>query len=96
MAAAVVWGAGLWLTFGKRMPPQIPLLYSRPWGESQLVRPETLLVIPVISLVIGLFLGWGAERIKKEILLSEILLATSAVASVVLTLGMLRVVWIVV
>lgn len=33
------------------LPPLIPFYYSRPWGESQLAQPTTLLILPLFSLV---------------------------------------------
>ncbi len=34
-----------------KLPPEIPLFFSKPWGESQLVQPLLLIVLPVFSLV---------------------------------------------
>lgn len=33
------------------LPPLIPFYYSRPWGESQLAQPTTLLILPLFSIV---------------------------------------------
>ena len=32
------------------LPPQIPLLYSLPWGEDRLVHPRVLFMLPLVSL----------------------------------------------
>lgn len=36
------------------LPPQIPLFYSRPWGEDQLAGKEMIFLIPVASFGISL------------------------------------------
>ena len=38
-----------------RLPPQIPLWYSLPWGEGQLAPKIALFVLPAISLVFLIF-----------------------------------------
>lgn len=45
----------LFFIFYKKLPPQVPLFYSRPWGESQLTSPWLLLVLPALSLFIVIF-----------------------------------------
>lgn len=37
------------LFFFKKLPPQVPLLYSKPWGESQLADKELMFLLPGIS-----------------------------------------------
>lgn len=39
------------LFFFSQLPPQIPLYYSRPWGEDQLTQPLYLFLLPMGSLV---------------------------------------------
>jgi hypothetical protein len=36
------------------LPPQLPLYYSRPWGEDQLATPQELLLLPVLCFVVTL------------------------------------------
>ncbi len=35
-----------------QLPPQVPFLYSRPWGVEQLVSPLVLLALPLLSLFV--------------------------------------------
>ena len=42
----------LLLVFWQRLPLQIPLFYSRPWGESQLAAPAELLFLLFLSLLV--------------------------------------------
>jgi len=42
------------------LPPQVPLFYSRPWGEKQLAAPVFLAIFPFLSFlifVLNIFLG---------------------------------------
>jgi len=34
------------------LPPQIPLFYSRPWGEEQLVHPANLFLLPGLGVLV--------------------------------------------
>jgi len=38
--------------FWAKLPPQVPLFYSHPWGESQLVSPIGLILLLLLSLLI--------------------------------------------
>lgn len=40
------------LFFFSKLPPLIPLLNSRPWGESRLEPSSTILLIPLIIIVV--------------------------------------------
>ena len=65
---------GLLLFKSSSLPSEVPLLYSRPWGESQLVSPLWLLTLPLMSLlVIMVNFFWSLYYINKDKLLSQIL-----------------------
>lgn len=34
------------------LPPQLPLFYSQPWGESQLASASSIFLLPILSLAI--------------------------------------------
>jgi len=68
------------LFFWRHLPSQIPLFYSRPWGEEQLSTPGGLLILPgltlvvfVINFIFSLFVS------KEEKLLRSILFLTTTV-----------------
>ncbi len=44
----------LLLFFVFSLPPEIPLFYSRPWGESQLAAPGLIWLLPTAVFLIGL------------------------------------------
>lgn len=56
------------------LPAKLPLFYSRPWGEEQLVNPLGLWLIPIFSLIIFLanlvcvLLATDQESLVKQIL----------------------------
>lgn len=69
--------------FITELPPQIPLFYSRPWGEAQLSSPLMLVILPVFSiafLVTNTLLA--TTFLEKEIFLSKLLIFGSTLVSV--------------
>lgn len=42
----------LLVLFWQKLPPQLPLFYSRPWGEKQLVQAWRLGILPGLSLIV--------------------------------------------
>lgn len=92
ITACLIVGIGLWIVFGNKLPPQIPLLYTKPWGEAQLVKPIWLLGLPVAASLLGLGLAWLGIKLKKELPLAVIVLGTSMVIQVVITLAILRII----
>lgn len=57
-----------------RLPSKIPLFYSLPWGESQLVELPQFIILPsmiVIIILINLILSWHlhpSQNVMKRIL----------------------------
>ena len=88
---AVIASVGVWLVFRTSLPPQVPLFYSLPWGEGQLVQPSQLLLLPGIGLSVGIAFGLGAAKIVKETVLVCFMLLTSMIIQIVLLLSLLRI-----
>lgn len=66
--------------FWKKLPPQVPLFYSRPWGEEQLINPIGLLILPATSLLITVANSAGASLIPgNEKLASQLLVIFATV-----------------
>jgi hypothetical protein len=64
------------------LPPQIPLFYSRPWGQEQLVDPLMIFVLPGLSLatiVVNSFLNSIVG--KEEVLIRRVLTTTASLFS---------------
>ena len=82
------------LIFWRKLPPQVPLLYSRPWGEKQLASPNFLFLLPLLCLVIvtiNLLLAAWASR-KKERLASRLLAIFSAVFNFLCLVTVLKII----
>ena len=93
----VVVGVGLLAVYWKYLPPEVPLLYSRPWGEDQLVSPYFLWLIPLLDLVSGVGLGFVAHNLGGEDkVLPAIILVSSMIVQFILTLGLIRIVMLVI
>lgn len=58
----------------KRLPPQIPLYYSLPWGDEQLTTPLLLFLLPLGCLFFGFLnlflavLSFGSKPLAARIL----------------------------
>lgn len=96
VTAGAVVGTGLVAIYWRSLPPEVPLLYSRPWGQDQLVSPYFLVIPPVFSTGVGMILGWVANKSGEEKLLPIIILVSSMVVQIVTILGLIRIVMLVV
>lgn len=64
------------------LPPQIPLYYSRPWGEQQLAPVSSIFILPVLSIIIMLLNNFLAVFFLKSIqLFSRVLVIVSLICS---------------
>ena len=69
--------------FWRRLPPEVPLLYSRPYGNSQLVSSWWLWLIPGVSLIIELMgVRLGGSIIEEDKLLAQIIIWVAGVVAV--------------
>jgi len=85
------------LLLWRRLPPKIPLFYSRPWGEEQLVERFWLLVLPIICfLLISFNFRLAGLFLKKENLLAQILIWSSLILVFLLSTTIIRILLIVV
>jgi hypothetical protein len=76
------------------LPTKLPLFYSLPWGERQLVSTTQFLILPgVIFLVIfiNIIISWHLH--KSQLLLKRMLALNSLVISILLLLTALRVIY---
>lgn len=64
----------------QRLPPELPLFYSQPWGKGQLTSPTGLLLLPFLSLAVVLVNSLLLNLIpKEEKLIPKILVSATAV-----------------
>lgn len=79
------------------LPPQIPLFYSRPWGEEQITTPDRLLIIPASSLVVSLINSVLLSLfLKEEHLMSQILNSTVALFNFLGLIALIQIIRIVI
>lgn len=96
VTAGVVVGMGLVAIYWRSLPPEVPLLYSRPWGQDQLVSPYFLIIAPIFSASVGILLGWVANKSVEEKVLPIIILISSMVVQMITILGLVRIVMLVI
>lgn len=78
------------------LPPQVPLYYSLPWGESQLAQASLLFIFPTISLILLLINHLFAISLSKtSLLLSRILLIISLIFSFLSLVAILHIVYLI-
>jgi len=91
MACTLAMSLGILLVYARHFPPQVPLWYSRPWGEEQLTSPIWLLILPGLSELLGGLAMLICKKIIKDEVLKQIVLGTSMTIQVILSLGLLRI-----
>jgi len=78
------------------LPPQVPLFYSLPWGESQLTQASLLFIFPTISSILLLINHLFAISLTKiSLLLSKLLLSISLVFSFLSLIALLHIVYLI-
>lgn len=83
------WLAGWWY----QLPPEIPLLYSRPYGESRLVNQWNLWLLPIGSLVINLIsIKIAGNLIETDKLLAQVLILSGTIANIMALITLIRVI----
>jgi hypothetical protein len=82
-----------WIIFIRKLPPQIPLFYSRPWGEKQLANPFFLLILPALSLIVLLTNTILASIMSQENkLVNQLLVIAAALFSLLCLTTLLKIV----
>ena len=79
--------------FYNQLPPQIPIFFSRPWGESWLASSSSIFILPLYSLVIFLlnyFLVLFYHQ--KKFLLSQLLVIFAFIISLFSTVSVIKII----
>lgn len=93
---AVVVTSGLLVVYRSSFPPQVPLWYSRPWGQDQLTTPAWLWLVPGLIAAVASVSWAGWKWLFKEELLANIWIIGGMAAQLILALAIIRVVWLMV
>ena len=75
-----------------RLPPEVPLFYSLPWGEEQLVSPFFLWFLPGSSLTLVFFNFAFASYFSDDKLLTRVLMVTATLYSLLATIILFRII----
>lgn len=81
----------------RRLPPEVPLLYSRPYGESQLISVWGLWLLPGFSFMVemGSIRGAGAV-IERDKLLAQILSFVGALVCLMTLVSLVKIILLVI
>lgn len=94
MGLTAILGIYIGLFLRNKLPPQIPLFYSKPWGEEQLAKPIQLIIpFVLIGVCSGLF-GIVKKAVHDEVLKS-LILGGVVVIEILFLLAILRIVLII-
>lgn len=74
------------------LPPEVPLFYSLPWGEEQLVSPLLLWSLPASSLIITLVNLTCASYFSSDKLLTRVLMVTTSLYSLLAAMILFRII----
>lgn len=76
-----------------RLPLQLPLFYSRPWGEEQLTSPTGLLLLPGLSFLVFLVNFFLMAFVpKKEKLIRQTLITSVMVFNLLCLVTLIQIV----
>lgn len=77
----------------KRLPPEIPLWFSRPWGITQLADKKWVLIFPAsLTIMSGLILMVAGMVYREEKLLARLLMAGGALIAFLLVYALGRII----
>lgn len=80
----------------QRLPPEVPLYYSLPWGEEVLATPLDLLILPLSSLFVFILnFSLASFLLEKEPWLSRILILTSTIFSFLSMFTLIKIVFLI-
>lgn len=74
----------------KKLPPELPLFYSQPWGEKMFARPLFLFILPVIVFVFTALNYWILLSTWENIFLRRIIIAFTFLGSFFCTYSLIK------
>lgn len=80
------------LIYWQKLPPQVPLFYSKPWGEEQLVSPIYLSLPSGISVTFLVVNTFFASLLPENIFLKRILVIGAVLASILSAITIIHIV----
>jgi len=81
----------------RKLPPEVPLFYSRPYGESQLASAWWLWLLPGLSLVMELIaMRVAGTMIEEDKLLAQILIWSAGLVGAMGLISLLKIIFLVI
>lgn len=81
----------------QNLPPLVPIFYSRPWGTEQLADKKNLILLPFLLLFLGLFnIFLVGSQFSKEKLLSRVFLSINILLTLLLTITVFKILFLIV
>jgi len=75
------------------LPPEVPLFYSRPWGREQLALSWQLAILPFSALLFFLFdLFLASKLYSQQLFLSQVLIWSASVFSLLTTITLVKII----
>ena len=84
---------GLLVVTYNNLPSQLPLFYSLPWGEGQLVPISRIVILPSLTIILtlsNLLISWHLHESQQ--ILKRMISLFSASLSLILTLSAIRII----
>jgi len=84
-----------WAFFYPKLPPQIPLFYSLPWGDAQITSLTQFLLLPTIILLIvliNLLVTWHLH--PSQLFIKRVVALSTAFISFLITLTGIKIIFI--
>jgi hypothetical protein len=92
---SIVTVLGVFLVVGNKLPPQIPLFYSLPWGEEQLSRPVGL-IYPILVVLFSVGLSFISKISKIDRILAAVVSGVGLAGEIILISGIVRIILIII
>lgn len=78
--------------FWRSLPPELPLFYSRPWGQEQLTGKNLFVILPISLVFLSLLnFFWINFFLTREKLLAQIFMAATGLFSLLLTITFFKI-----
>lgn len=91
-AASVAIGVGWNIGWNKDIPPQIPLFYSKPWGDEQLAKPLWIWAPIGMAVLIAAATSLINKNLKKYPVLQSTITAAALISQVILAAAVIRII----
>lgn len=75
----------------QKLPPDVPLFYSRPWGEEQLANP-VLILLPLGLGTLALLVNLVFASLQEDSFLKRVLILGGTTAAILLAITIIRIV----